>query len=382
MKALILSANTGGGHNSCAKAIQDVFISQNEVCNIQDCLSLISKGVSETTAFGHIFIYRHAPWIVHATYKNEIKKGEKLFKRTSLLSKALALGVPKLYELIEENDYDTIICTHIFAAQMITALQDKYKIHLLTAQITTDYGCSANSKDTDIDFYFIPDKNLIDTFVNIGLPEEKILASGIPVKKEFFEKTNKEEEKEKLGIPKNLKHLLVMGGSMGGGPIPKATQLLIENLKEDNYLSVVCGTNKALYDKLSKKYGNRPNVHIYEVSNQMPLLMHSADLLFTKPGGLTTTEAYACNLPMALLNYLGGCETDNKIFFTKTGGAIAEDKPKELVAQTIALLNDPPRLKEMSNALAIASQGKQIPEIFIYDTLKKAHSKAFLTSQE
>jgi len=379
MKALILSANTGGGHNSCAKAIQDVFISHNEVCDIQDCLSLISKGVSNTTAFGHIFIYRHAPWIMHVAYKNEIKQSERLFRRNSFLSKFLALGVPKLYELIKANDYDTIICTHIFAAQMITALQEKYKIHLLTSQITTDYGCSANSKDTDIDFYFIPDKSLIDDFISIGLPREKIFVSGLPVKKEFFEKTNKEEEKEKLGIPKNYKHLLVMGGSMGGGPIPKATQLLIENLKKDNYLSVVCGTNKALYDKLYKRYSNRPNVLIYEVSNQMPLLMHSADLLFTKPGGLTTTEAYACNLPMALLNYLGGCETDNKVFFTKKGGAIAEDEPISLVKQTIALLNDTARLKEMSTAMEKASQGNQIPENFIYETLKKAHSKALET---
>lgn len=375
MKALILSANTGGGHNSCAKAIQDVFISHNEECDMQDCLSLISKEISEAASFGHVFVYRHASWIMHVSYKNVDKKREKLFKKNSLLSKALSLGVPHLHKLIEEKGYDTIICTHIFAAQMVTALQEKYKTHLLTCQITTDYGFTANSKYTDIDFYFIPDKRLLEDFIQDGLPKEKLFASGIPVNKEFFQKTNKENEKEKLCIPKNYKHILVMGGSMGGGPILKSTQLLIENLKENNYLSIVCGTNKTLYNKLFKKYGNRKNVHMYEVSHQMPLLMHSADLLFTKPGGLTTTEAYACNLPMAILNYLGGCETDNKIFFTKMGGAIAADEPKALVNQTIALLNDPSRLQEMSNVMAKASQGNPIPENFIYDTLKKAHEK-------
>ena len=81
MKALILSANTGGGHNSCAKAIQDVFLSHNEVCDIHDCLSLISKGVSNTTASGHLFIYKHAPWIMHVAYKNELKQNQKIFKR-------------------------------------------------------------------------------------------------------------------------------------------------------------------------------------------------------------------------------------------------------------------------------------------------------------
>lgn len=377
MKALILSANIGGGHTSCAKAIQDVFKAHNEECNIQDVLTLISKEVSSVTSSGQIFMYRHAPWLVNLGYKDREKKKNNIFSKDSVLYKFLALGVTKLYNLINTTVYDTIICTHIFSALIITALQEKYNLPLLTCQIATDYDCSANSPETNIDYYFIPDKRLIEDFVNFGLPKNKIFASGIPVNKEFFQRTDKEKVKEELGIPKNSKHLLMMGGSMGSGPIPKVARLLVENLKEDNYLSIVCGSNKELYDELSYLYENSENVHIYGVTNQMPLLMHSADLLFTKPGGLTTTEAYASHLPMALLDFIGGYETHNVNFFTGLGGAISGKDPELLVEQTVSLLNNPSKLKEMTTNLEKASQGNKLPEDFIYDFLKDAYKKKF-----
>lgn len=383
MKALILSANTGGGHNSCAKAIQDVFIAHNEVCDKQDCLALISEDVSKTVASGHIFIYRHAPWIMNLYYKGDIeKKSNDLFNNKSLLFKFLSLGVPKLHDLIEANGYDTIICTHIFAALMFTSLQEKYNLPLISCQITTDYDCSANSKNTSIDFYFIPDKSLTENFVQIGIPKEKIYASGLPVSKELFQNSNKEEEKIKLGIPKESKHLLVMGGSMGGGPLAKATKLLLESLDDNVYLSVICGSNETLYEELSQKYGEKTNVKIYGFTDQVPVLMKSADLFFTKPGGLSTSEAYACHLPMALLNFIGGFETDNVNFFKNLGGAISEKEPEKLVEETIDLLKKPSKLQEMSKALEEASKGRGIPEEFIYKTLKEASPKVSLTSQE
>ncbi len=378
MKALILSANIGGGHSSCAKAIQDVFLAHNEECAIQDVLSLISKEVSKATSSGQIFMYRHAPWIINLGYQEREKKKNNIFSKKSLLYKFLTLGVEHLYNLIKTNDYDTIICTHIFAALTVTAMQEKYKLPLLTCQIATDYDCSANSTETNIDYYFIPDKKLIDTFVKFGLPKDKIYASGLPVSKELFQIVNKDKAKEELGIPKESKHLLLMGGSMGSGPIPKVVQLLAKNLKKNNYLSVVCGSNKELYNRLSTSYRNFTNIHIYGVSKQVPLLMHSADLLLTKPGGLTTSEAYAAHLPMVLLDFIGGYETDNANFFTGIGGAISGKNPELLVDQTISLLNNPSKLEQMSIALEEVSQGRGLPEEFIYNFLKEAYSKRFI----
>ncbi len=378
MKALILSANIGGGHTSCAKAIQDVFISHDEQCDIQDVLTLISKEVSKATSSGQIFIYRHAPWIINVGYKGREKKANNIFNKTSFLYKFLTLGVPRLYSLIKTNGYDTIICTHVFSALIVTAMQEKYKLPLLTCQIATDYDCSGNAKDTKIDYYFIPDEKLIEEFVDFGIPKEKIFASGIPVNKDFFQSLDKEKTKESLGIPKESKHLLMMGGSMGSGPLLKVAHLLIKNLKDNNYLSVVCGSNKELYRNLSFSFQNNPNVHIYGLTKQMPLLMHSADLLLTKPGGLTTTEAYASHLPMVLFDFIGGYETDNANFFTGIGGAISEKDPKLIIEQAISLLNNPSKLKEMTSALAASSQNRDLPENFIYNFLKEEYSKRFI----
>ena len=115
------------------------------------------------------------------------------------------------------------------------------------------------------------------------------------------------------------------------------------------------------------------NIHIIGNTNEVPKLMQAADLLFTKPGGLSTSEAYAAKLPMAFFNFIGCYETDNLNFFVKLGGAMSKEDPQELADATLELLSDPERLKAMSNALAEASKDKPIPEDYIYEVLRKAH---------
>ena len=114
------------------------------------------------------------------------------------------------------------------------------------------------------------------------------------------------------------------------------------------------------------------------MTKHMPLFLHSADLLLTKPGGLTTTEAYASHLPMVLLDFIGGYETDNANFFTGIGGAISEKDPKLIVEQAISLLNNPSKLEAMTSALAESFQDRDLPESFIYNFLKEEHSKRFI----
>lgn len=373
MRALILSANTGGGHNSCAKAIKEVFIAHGDTCDIEDCLEFISKGVSKSISDGHIFLYRHAPALFQAGYRAIENNKTTMFQENSLIFKFFALGAENLYELISTMDYDTVICTHLIGAMMLTAMLKKHPLPIVTCHISTDYDCSPSTADSDLDFYFIPDKRLMDEFVKAGIPKEKVFPSGLPVRKEFYEHRDKALAKEEIGLPKDHAHLLVMCGSMGGGPIPKVVNMFSEKLKEDQEMTIVCGSNKALYDKITEKHSGVRNIHIIGNTNEVPKLMQAADLLFTKPGGLSTSEAYAAKLPMAFFNFIGCYETDNLNFFVKLGGAMSKEDPQELVDATLELLADPERLKAMSNALADASKDKPIPEDYIYEVLRKAH---------
>ena len=94
--------------------------------------------------------------------------------------------------------------------------------------------------------------------------------------------------------------------------------------------------------------------------HNVPLLMHSADLFLTKPGGLSTSEAAACGTPMVLINTVAGCEAHNLDFFIKSGIAVTAETPKMLADTAMALLADPARLQQMGHALNRHDQGTPV----------------------
>ena len=72
-------------------------------------------------------------------------------------------------------------------------------------------------------------------------------------------------------------------------------------------ITVVCGNNTSLQAELKVQYTGQPNVHIRGYEQQMPLLLSSADLYLTKPGGLSTTEALAAAVPMVFVDAVARC---------------------------------------------------------------------------
>ena len=116
-------------------------------------------------------------------------------------------------------------------------------------------------------------------------------------------------------------------------------------------LSVICGTNKQLQRKLEKKYRRNEKIHIVGYTSQMSLYMDSADLLLTKPGGISITESAVKKLPMVFVDAVAGCEQYNMDFFVKMGAAVTSDSAKELAEQSIWILESDTQRKEMEDAL-------------------------------
>ena len=134
-----------------------------------------------------------------------------------------------MYQYIEKGAFDTVICTHVLAAIMLTHVQKTFSLALKTALIMTDYTCHPGMEATDMQIYFIPDESLTEEFVEGGIPREKIVAAGIPVCKSFYKNVEKADAKRLLDIRAEHKHLLVMCGSMGCGPMEKMVRRLCQN---------------------------------------------------------------------------------------------------------------------------------------------------------
>ncbi|MBR3995813.1 MAG: glycosyltransferase [Clostridia bacterium] len=372
MRTLILTCNTGQGHNSSAGAICQVYEQNGEFCELQDSLKFSSKRFSKIIGKGHTSIYRHSPKLFDKGYAMS-EKHDSFFAEGSLLYKLLTRGVKKLYEYVKENEIDNIICTHPFAALLVTELIKISEKPLQTSLVATDYTCAPSTNSSKLDKYFIPHSDLKDEFCKCGIPREKLYASGIPINQSFFEKSNKENARSILNLPNDKKILVMCCGSMGCGPMEKVAEKILKKLDEETVMILVCGSNKRLYNKMQPKQTD--NFLVIGYTNQMYEYMVACDVFVTKPGGISTTECSALHKPMVFVNAVAGCELHNREFFEKIDCAVAVADNDEIPDAVVNLLSDDERRNVLSENIRRELFGNAAK--YIYDELSKIKEVTF-----
>ena len=363
MRVLILSANTGEGHNSAARAIKEVFDRYGDDCVIEDGLRFLSDRWTHFLSWGHVFLYRNIPWFFNGGYRF-LEAHNTLFRAGSPMYKIVTGGVDPLYDCIVQGGYDTVITTHPLTALLLTQTQRRHPLPIRTAFVATDYTCSPCVKDSDLDLYFIPDETLTEDFLCPSITHDKIIPSGIPIRQMFYSHTDKTSAKAAYGIPSDQRHIVMMSGSMGCGPIDRLTDLLTKQLPNDATVSVVCGTNEKLKTELLKKYGTRKNLRVLGFVTDMSGLLDSADLCLTKAGGISTSEAAVKRIPMAFISSIAGCEEYNRDFYVRRGCAYAGDEPEAITKLCCSLLRQENRRAKMREAFCRQSVGNAAEEIY------------------
>ncbi len=351
MRTLILSCNTGEGHNSCAKAIREAFIAHGESCDILDALSFISPKFSGFVSWGHVFMYRNLPRLFSWGYGKTERYADS-HDEDAALYKLFYKGADALCEKIKAGGYTCVICTHPFASLMLAETQRRYELFIRTAIVATDYTCSPGVAQSNMDFCFIPDRELTQEFVNAGIPAERIIPSGIPIRQMFYESYPAKDAKQAFGIRQRNHHIVMMCGSMGCGPMKELAELLAQDMPEKTELTVVCGTNENLREKLVQKYAGRKDLHILGFVQNVSELLSSADLYITKPGGISTTEAAVKQVPMVLVEAVDGCESYNGKFFVEADGAVSEKNVAVLHSKIHEILSSDVQYVSMRVSLA------------------------------
>ena len=380
MKTLILTCNTGEGHNSTAEAVKQVFDRHGQSCDRADTLAFLSPLVSRMICGWHTRIYRYIPKAFGAGYR-AAETHPDVFRSKSLLYRFLTRGTDKLYRYVVKGGYDTIVCTHAFSALQATGLREKYpELAVYTAFVATDYTCSPSVRECNMDVFFIPDASLTDDFVSKGVPEERIVAAGLPVRLPFLTRLPSERAKEECGLSKDQRQLLMMCGSMGCGPMAELTELLAARLPDDVVLTVICGTNQGLYRKLSRRFTTCENVRILGYVKNIPELMDAADLYLTKPGGISVTEAFAKGVPMVLVNAVAGCEQYNLQYCIEHGMAQTADMPSDIADLCVSILSDEAATEQMRARIAQYAHNDAAEAIFTY--LLSAHDQSDLQTGE
>ena len=349
MRTLILSANTGEGHNSCSKAIKEVYDAHNEYCVIEDGLAFAGKPVSKFISGGHTMLYRYMPWVLNSGY-GAMAKGKSTEKDVSKVIKLFKAAGKKLNKYIIDNKIDNVICAHVMPGLLMSSVLKWYSPDVKTSLLATDYSCSVGFKSCILDRYFIPTEDLKDIFRTDYIDDERLVASGIPIKSGFYTGIGMKEAKEKLRLPPDHKHLLMAFGSMGAGKMDHIIEGLAEKLPDDIEMTVICGTNSRKRKKLKLEYFGRPNIHIRGYIKRMPLMLDSADLYLTKSGGLSTSEAAAKRLPMVLIDTIKAFESGNRDYFTSLGSALVAENHEDIPQLCIDILRSDEKLSAMRAA--------------------------------
>ena len=245
---------------------------------------------------------------------------------------------------------------------MCSYLKRKGKITAEIATIMTDFSPHdqwlIGSDFTD--YFFVAHDKMKDYLISKNIPEEKIFATGIPISSRFLKQYNKEEILKEFDLQKDKKTILFFGGGEFGLGKTQTVEIFESLIRDFNYLQVIAisGKNpkmKESFNNIVQKYNKENSVKILEYTNQVPELMSISDLVVSKPGGLTTSESLASNLPMIIINPIPGQEEENAEFLESHGVGIWIRKhvsPDEIFKDIFSTPEKLQQMKENTNKLA------------------------------
>lgn len=367
-KVLIMSASTGGGHNRAARAIKEELESRtidnmSIECEIVDSLKLVNNTMDKVISRGYEKSALYTPKAYGSVYRfSETTIASKNEFKTNPLTSLMAR---KFKHLLNESTPDLIIGTHPFPMIALSTLKKNNNIHSLSRSesfykstkvdippmisVLTDYTTHSTWIQNEIDYYIVGHEYVKELLVYEGVDSEKVKAFGIPVEKSFLSHRDRETVLTELGLSPEKLTVLLMGGSFGAGNIKETLEDLIA-IDRDFQILVITGRNEHLKDKLSKMLDStihNKNICLLGYTNKMNDILASIDVLISKPGGLTTTEALLNDVPMIVPYFIPGQEEENLDFLTNCGAALRTTKKYSLPVLLKVLIDDPSRLDHL-----------------------------------
>ena len=349
MRVLVLSCNTGEGHNAAGRAVQEALCARGHHCDFLDMLGLVGENYSRRVSKAYVFVANRAPRFFQMLYG----AGDFI---SSSRTKSPVYWVNRLYRgkilrQIERGNYAAVVTPHLFPAQTLTSLRREGRLRgIHTVAVATDYTCIPFWEETECDYYVLGHPDLVAEFAAKGIPEEKLLPYGIPVKRAFSQEGDRGEARRELGLPPEGPVVLIMSGSMGHGKLDALADRLLKEGGDALSLVVVCGNNRELLEKLQGRFCDRENIRLLGFTQQVARYMEACDVLLTKPGGLTTTEAAVKGVPMVHTAPIPGCETVNARFFSQREMSVTGKTLREQVQSARILWEEPSARRAMLEA--------------------------------
>ena len=232
-------------------------------------------------------------------------------------------------------------------SEMISELKAQGKVKVPLICLMTDYGAHRAWICEHVDAYVVAAEHMVDELVAFGVNRDIVYPFGIPVFANFFEPQDEEMLIREMEMDPGIPIVLFMAGSFGVSNIIGLYKKLV-NQDVPLQIIVITGRNKKLYEAFEKEIKTSPmKTKLLYFTDEVEKYMHASDLIVTKPGGLTVSEALACNLPMAVFNAIPGQEEDNANFLKANDMGVKIDKNTDFPKFISDLIREKHQLEQM-----------------------------------
>ncbi|HWR43489.1 MGDG synthase family glycosyltransferase [Sporomusa sp.] len=352
-KILLVSASIGAGHTQAALAVKTAIESQElAAAQVVDFMAGENSYLNTLVKEAYLKLIDIFPDMYDLLYRFS-----QMPLPGSKVQSFMAMAMKRsMLKLIIAHRPDAIICTHPFPCGAAAYLKHTHRINIPLIGVITDFAIHRLWCYNETDLYFVATPELKQELAIQGIDQNRIHATGIPVGPKFSHLPDALEQaavRRELGFTNNHPVILMMGGGLGLGDLEHAV-LALDALPLPLNLVIVTGRNATLRRSLSAKA--QALVHPVKVlgyTQHVPELMSAADLLISKPGALTISEALALQLPMLLYQAIPGQEEENAAYLARKGAALWIQTTHSLSSTVYELITNPERLGYMREMASI-----------------------------
>lgn len=358
---LLVSAGVGAGHNQAAKAILEGLRQAKGDLPVRhiDILDFVPRFFRLYYADGFAFSMTHLPrlyglgfWLTDRPQRPQRGLGE----RVRLAWERRFLG--RFEQLLLERRPRLIVQTHFLTPPLVSRLIRQHGLSTRQAVVVTDNVVHRWWYSEDVDHYFLPSPLGLAPLSRWGIDPRKITVSGMPIHPKWVQPLDREKIYLDWRLPRDKKVVLLTGGTeFTCGPIVRIANEILAACPNAAVV-VLAGRNKDLLADLSRQPEAGKRLFPQGFTDRGQELVEIADLMVTKPGGITTAECLAKGTAMILLKPVPGQEGGNARYFAQEKAAVITHDAEEVVSAVRQVLGDRALLSEMSaNAKRIFRYG-------------------------
>ncbi|MFN2449817.1 MAG: glycosyltransferase [Candidatus Baltobacteraceae bacterium] len=340
----------GVGHTSAANAMQEALESAypDSRTRVVDSYKYAASVVSQVVSNGYLGMVKTIPQMYRFLYA----RAERATEVGPFRAWVHQFTAGNLRALIEKERPDVVVCTHAFPCGVMA----EYRRHFADAPpvvgVVTDFAVHAYWIHDNVAAYAVATPEMKNAMAARGIEADRIFVTGIPIKPQFGElQFDREALRARLDLPLDRAVILLMGGGLGIGPLGRMLSALDAVDQPLCAVAIVGRSVRSEERVLERATRIGYPVRVLRFVDNVYDYMHAADLLVSKPGGLTASEALAANLPLVLFKPLPGQEERNTRYLMQRGAAVRA-KNRDGLSQTVAaLLEDRTRIAGMRKAI-------------------------------